>query len=521
MNDIATAGWVVDPDDAVCWENGMKWLSKAIVSDNDPFDKQELKGQLDRHIAVALGAAAPAIRQTGIFYCLAWKKLGLLAGGVTGDYLAELRGGLARLYDNHVFVHVSFDVLVKGGRDEALAAVAALIAKKIPPVLFAELEEQLAASDDSVVGRALHVIEELVRVLNIPTEEISGLLREFWRKRQIEVGNYLAVGDQRRCRHYFALVEPARELLLAVGADHDRLLEDFAAMATGEDVFAGLRWIMRWRCRAALPVVVGKLWPGGRTVLVRVLRAHVDDPRLDRETCGELFDLAGRGGAPAVVELLTLFIDGNAPAPVFGGVLRDGLLDPQERERVFFLLGLMIECGSLMSTDIVAVRAGFLGRLWDSVQGSADAVLWADVLALLERLVAASGDVLLDGEFFQPLLRESLVSPLSAVSGVAAAVVARRPDLGRIVNDWLCSLQLQNELLEGLISVEIRTQIAALNRLVAIYCRYPVRSQYLSKRLGEYRDRVKTARLDEELRRKMLRAIDGILRRTEAVRPEG
>ena len=102
---LAEYGWVSDESSLVSWENGMKWLSKAIVSDNNEMDKQELKHVLEEHLRAGFVHPANSIRQVAVFYSLCWKRMDLIdefwnkIG--TGDLLRYLNDALSRMYSNY------------------------------------------------------------------------------------------------------------------------------------------------------------------------------------------------------------------------------------------------------------------------------------------------------------------------------------------------------------------------------------------------------------------------------------
>lgn len=505
MHDISADGWVADLDDPVCWENGMKWLSKAIVSDNDPFDKKELKAQLEQHITVALCSQRQEIRQTGFFYSLAWKRLEQIAGYEGADRQALLRAALERLYEKHDFHYFSLRLLVRNDWADTLISIAALLQKKIAAHERVQFAAGLASGDEILVARTLRSIDECVHVLGIPVAEFETILAEFWRRRQILTGDLIAIGDIRRSRQYFALIEPVRELLQATGADHGRLLTSYLDMARGEDFFAGFRWCLRWGCREGVEKALAKVWPGDGRIVARLVRLHADSSLLDQGRCEELLALAG-GVRDAVREILELCMDPAAPAPILASAIRAGFADHQRRETVFVLTGALIEGMRLGSQDIISARAHFLTTVWDSVEGSADAGLWEETLGLLYRLVEVSGDALLEGEFFLPLLRECLLSDLVGISRIATGFIRRREDLRRVVQSWLSEPQLQSELVAGLSSLRVQDQVCALNRLMTLYCRYPVSSAYLSKRIGRYIEQLGKSDVRGDLRLKMKNA---------------
>ncbi len=507
--DVAADGWVADCADPVCWENGMKWLSKAIVSDNDPFDKKELKIQLERHISIALCSPKKEIRQTGFFYVLAWKRLDLIAGYGQGDGQALLRSALERLYEKHDFHYFSLKLLVRNDWAGSLASVAALLQKKIGEHEKKAYAAGLQSGDEILVARTLRTIDECVHVLGIPVVEFETLLVDFWRKRQVVTGDLIAIGDIRRSRQYFAMVEPVRELLQAVGADHSRILSSYLDLAKGEDFFAGLRWCLRWGCRDGMAKALDKIWPEHLGLVARLVRVHIESPALDQKRCEALVNLAGRN-REGVRELLELCMDPSASAPNLASAIEEGLCVSERRIDVFVLTGAMVEGMRVKSPEIISVRARFLSKIWDMVEGSEDVDIWDGALQILYELVDASRDTLIDGEFFLPLLREALFSESLTISRMANGYLKKRPDLKKVVLSWLSEPQLQTELASGLSSLRLQDQVKTLNRLVTLYCRYPVPSAYLSKRVARYVEHLEKTRIEGGLKEKMRHAAERI-----------
>lgn len=505
MHDIFVDDWVDTPDDPSSWENGLRGLSRAIVSGINPLEKEELKTQLDQYITAALSSTNTTIRQTGFFYSLAWKRFELISVYEGTDRESLLQGALERLYEKYEFHYFSLKQLVRDDWPGSVSSVARLLQKKLADHERVRFAEGLASADEAVVDRTLHSIDECVRVLGIPVAEFTSVLSGFWKKSMLLTGDLIAAREIKRSQKFFLLIESVRELLQVFGVNPTPLLLSYLDIARDEDLFFGFRCCLCWRCRAGVDKALAKTWPLNRSTIARLIQLHLDSPLLDQRRCEEILALAGTD-KEAVLEILDLCMDPAAPAPLLASAIEAGLADQTRCVAVFVLTGAMIEGMQLECEDIILTRTRFLARLWSSVEGSVAVELRKETLELLYRLVEASGDSLLEGEFFLPLLRDCLLSEKSEVHRIALGLVQRSDDLKRVVQSWLSEPQLQNDLAAGLLSAQLQDQVRSLNRLLALYCRYPVSSMYLSKHIGRYLEQLEKSALAAGLRLKMKNA---------------
>ena len=511
--DILESEWVNDLRDAICWENGLKWLSKAIVSDKDSGSKEDLKRQLEEHIRFALRSTAAGIREIGFFYCLAWKKMNYLEE-YDGDDEAQalLFAALKKLYASHAFKRLSFKLFICPEWQDSLACVTALLSKRLAPPVAALLERLLA--DPCKLSRTLVAIEELLTVLGIAFEDLQGVFAGFWKKRALLIEEAFENDDYVLAHDRLAVFSKLGKNFSSTAEGYGLLLERHLERVPLYLLPAALSWMLTWNCQNCLDKAVKRIHETDGDFFAQILMVHYAHRELGLEETRRLIAFTFKAGEQASLgarELLCLCMERGGSAPLLGQAIREGLEDEARREETFSIFALLVEKMELRSSDIIAPRSEFLSNLWSSVAESDDPIRWHAVLETFERIVSAAADPFLESEFFLPLLRTCLLSPSIELTRLALNFVGDRARLLPVLKDWLAEPALQEELTADLKDEDMRLQIAALNRLLTMYGRIPVSSKYISECLQGFLHTLADSPADDELKRRMMRTSGRIL----------
>jgi len=513
-----TSSWVNDLGDPASWGNGIKWLSKAIVSDSDADWKNELRRQLDDHIRAALASPLAAIREVGFFYCLAWKKMDFLAAYSGGDAEGLLLDALTKLYDSHAFTGLSMKLFIRPDWGESVACVSALLSKRLAPPVTAALENSLADPDEA--PKTLVAIEELVRLLRVPIDQVRALLVGYWERVAALIQDAFAREDYALVHTHLAALSPLGGLFGDFSYEYCRFLERSIASAELSLLPDALSWAVVWECRACLDKGLERLLGADRGVFAEFLVRHYARFGLGLPDARRLVDFAFKAGGLApgegARELLFLCMDGGAASPLLGQAIAAGLEEEGLLDETLSLYALLVEKLEIRSGDILAPRARYLAGLWDAAEGSADPARWREALGIFEHIAAVTGDAFLESEFFLPLLRACLFSPSRDLMRTAIAFIADRKRLVSYVNGWLSEPELQRELTAGIKSKDALSQIRALNRLLEFFWHFPAPSAYIYRCVEDFEGELIASSAEEKLKQRMLRTSGRILRSVSA-----
>ena len=513
IDDVIASDWVNDPGDGASWENGLKWISKSIVSDKDLESKEDLKRQLEEHLRFALCSPIAAVREAGFFYCLAWKKLDYLE-----DYDDEedgkelLLASLKKLYSTHSFKRLSLHLFIFPSWKDTLLSVSALLTKRLAPPVAASLESALANPEK--MPRTLGALEELITVLGIAPDEANDLLFNFWMKRATFVEDAFSLEDYVLAHERLTIFSSLGRNFSGFASDYCQLLARHLARVPSYLLPAAISWMLIWKCRGCVDMAVKRIYESERDLFAHSLMSHYSRLELGLEETRCLVDFAFNAGEQpqqGAHELLLLCMDESAPAPLLGQAIRAGLEDREQRDKVFSVFALLVERMEVRSTDILSPRSAYLSNLWDSVEGSDDCARWQEVLETFEHIVSAATDPFLESEFFFPLLHACFSSPSIELTRLALDFAEGREGLLSLMEGWLTEPDLQEELVAGLKDKDTHKQIHSLNRLLTMYGHVPVASEYLSKSLQEFQRDISASSADEALKQRMIRTSKRIM----------
>jgi hypothetical protein len=518
IDDVIASDWVNDPSDGASWENGLKWISKAIVSDKDLDSKEDLKQQLEDHIRFALCSPISAVREVGFFYCLAWKRMDLLEDyDDEDDAKALLLAALKKLYDSHSFKRLSLNLFIFPSWRMSLSCVSALVSKRLAPPVVALLGKALAKPEKML--RTLGAIEELLVILGIAPDDVQELLSDFWKERAAFIQEAFEREDYALAHERLALFSTLGRNFSGFATDYCQLLERHLTHVPIYLLPTALSWMLVWKCQNCVNVAVKRLHETDRDLFTQTLILHFSRLNLGLEETRRLVDFAFKAGEQAqqgAHELLFLCMDKGAPSPLLGQAIRAGLEDKARRNETYSVFSLLVERMEVRSTDILGPRSEYLSKLWTSVEGSTDCARWQEVLETFEQIVATATDPFLESEFFLPLLHDCFLSPTIELTRFALNFAGKREGLISALKEWLAEPNLQEELIAGLKDKDARQQIHTLNRLLTMYGHLPVPSEYLSKGLREFEQDLAASSADEEFKQRMLRTSRRILKSVTA-----
>lgn len=507
MAAIGDYGWVSNPDDLVSWENGLKWLSKAIVSDNDQADKEELKQVLDLHLEASFSHAKPSIRGVAVFYALCWRKFPMLVSFWDRSDVREMRrllnDGLSKMYSNYPTMELDFNLFLDRDRETCFRMVRLLVEQKLPdPLVLRRIQPGLFSGNSHAEAAALLLISELVLLLGMSAEAFRPLLEPFFNKGCHEFHEAVTREDWVWGLDFLQMIEPVRRIIIGYGF-HDHLHRSFrgfffcAPTPFFRETFVAL---IRWGFLDMLRDYIKQARDESIVPLLAEVSARYLEPGV-RGAVGRYHSLYYSLFA-AGWEVLYDFFEALEKVPGAGqflcGHFRSGLLDSDplkmysaDPEWLFTIsanLQLVLRVLPAPPEALKEIRFRFLESIWKTVIPSRRPRIWRDALALMHTLCHKTGDPLIQSEFFLPLLKEGIFSASVVAARVCIRYAVQDRQLRKLLEEWAEGRFVQEDLLQGLAAHDLATRILACTRITRLYLRLDIRSSLLGKKLRDMRD---------------------------------
>lgn len=521
--DIASYGWVSNPDDVVSWENGLKWLSKAIVSDNDQQDKLELKSQLDAHLEAAFRHAETQIREASIFYCLAWKKFDLLELFLKESNSRQtnpmLVSCLARIFSNYELTAVDFERFVLRDRQQTMDVLRDLLVnKQLHPLVRTGYLEELHSRNEQRMAQAVRALAEIHFRMGVDGAFLKQPLQRMIQGYLSRFDQAMDSGDFAWCIAFLDMVDPLRSFIDGDAwglADRFRRLLFQSPPSLREDAFSHM---LRWRQGKILKDFCTQGCDGNLPHLMTVaLHGYFEKADFSRPDAERLVQFVSGKDSAVICELVDLVLDHEAEVPRMQEQFRRAL-HGDERTAVLnaFYLGTKLDnLLGIKHHGLSRLRQEFLNSLWQETVVSHDHNVWRRTFGLLLEMEWICFDTFIEEEFLLPLLREGLFSFSSLVTKEVILLSREYEVLQTLVRQWAANGANQRDLSEGLFEPNLKQQIRHLNRLVSIYYRVNIKSTYLTKRVREFWDMVQGQSMLPDLKHKIQVAVQGLCGRLE------
>jgi len=504
--DLLEYGWVSKKDNPLSWENGMKWLSRAIVSDNDETDKQELKRILEVHLRAGYAHPRSVIRQLVVFYSLCWKRIDLLSEHWEAlgakEMLHYLNEALSRMYSNYPTLETSFSIFLDQSPEICLQSISSLIVEKRVEVRVLErIQKGLLSSSAGSAERSVRIIQELVELLDMDRELFRPLLEPFFVRRCAEFQAAVSQKDWHWCSHFLKLMEPVRKILLAYGLGEElhRSLRGFFFCTPAGSFQETFIHLLRWKFPKILRDYIQQTRdPAATGLLASVAVSYLELDASLVPSYTALFDLLIENGWEKLYAYFRLLESGEQSSPVLEEYLEQRLFaaDPvtlyrRDQDSLYSLYrGMALILGDLPNPPpaIKQLKQRFLKSIWDTVVTSSRHTVWREALAMLQEMTVNCRDPFIEGEFFLPLMKEGLFSASSMISREVITFAAEKPNLKSVLLDWAGDEFVQQDLMDKLRCETRSVRIASLNKLASIYLRLNLRCPFLSQKLAEFQE---------------------------------
>lgn len=518
--DIESYGWVNKKSDIVSWENGLKWISKAIVADKNPQDKLELKSILDVHLNKAFSSNQTRIKEIAVFFCLAWRKYSLLNSFWEKTKFQVMKGyltnSLNKIFSHHDFKYLDFSIFIKNDKMKAIESIEFILDKKIiHPFYKEDVTMGLFSKKQKNVIHTFNVLAELFHKVNLKPDFLKDDLIVFLNQSFMEFDRNIENSEFDKCIYFLGLIEPLREVIISFKYDLSIHLRRLYYKTSKEFLNEVYIYVFKWKA-----IYIARKFlihaEGGRIDLIvaEAISTYFNNANFPIKTAHDMILFIKTTSRVQLYELLCDISAGELNSKglisFFEGKLRSDNNEDQLNALKF--INILLNTLGISSSKIEKLIYNFFESLWNKTVAFHDHKKWYKALEFLKEIEDETQLPYITQEFLSPLIREALFSHSSLIIKDVLIFSSKYGKVEREIKQWLSERFNQKLLSDDLFSKDTKTQINTLNRLVSIYYRVSVSSEYLVKRLEEFKTLYSDLnKLLPDLKNKIEKAVNGLM----------
>ncbi len=491
---IQDYGWVADQTSVVAWNNGLKWISKLIVSTQAEQDDSELRDLLDLHLREGIKNEEKNIKSVVIFYLLGWKRYDLIEEfwkligyKLFSELLVE---NLLKIYSSHRIQMIDFSKLMSKNRKKGIMVLRKFLnEKEIDPLVSKRFTEGLLSDNDAVFFNTAIELHELVDLLEINPKFIDEYQLQIEAKLVADFKVIFEEQDFSLFIHKLELIRPLSNILRYYKFD---LLSglDLTTVSLHYLSIDYLFTLAKLGYRSAVVTYLKVMKPvqADKMLLVLLLK-EFKIPKSQDGLWIAFIDFIKQEDSELVFSLVSFEKLSNVDLVRIVGFLQNAInLDNEDSEIIsaFNFLSLLELFGEESHNYVEGIKNKFIKEVWEKTVSNRNVSNWYATIKLLFKMLSSGSNQLLEDELLIPLLREGLLSHHSLISRFIVKEMEEKEDMAKLIDDWTEAKIYQMDLLEGLSGENSKVKMKNFFRIVNLYARLNKKELFIINKLNEF-----------------------------------